>query len=207
LLFYFGGQGGETGKNETGNATGLAVLRRDGFASMDGTGVLTTRPVRIDRGKILFVNADVRGGELRAEVLDENNEIIKVKAPAPTDKPGAATTNTVEVALSKEKFIAVANVDFTLAQGNWEMVPDLSILRGRTVKFRFYITNGKFYSFWVSQTGGFCMAGASGGFVAAGGPQFVMPVDSVGNASYRPVTPPPAPTNSVPTNAAPGAPK
>jgi predicted neuraminidase len=50
-----------------GASIGLAFLRRDGFASMDGPGELTTRPVRF-QGKHLFVNLN---GELRMEVLDE----------------------------------------------------------------------------------------------------------------------------------------
>ena len=51
----------------SGASIGLATLRRDGFASMDGTGVLTTRAVKFT-GKHLFVNVN---GELRVEVLDE----------------------------------------------------------------------------------------------------------------------------------------
>jgi hypothetical protein len=50
-----------------GASIDLAFLRRDGFASMDGPGELTTRPVRF-QGKHLFVNLN---GELRMEVLDE----------------------------------------------------------------------------------------------------------------------------------------
>ena len=55
----------------TGGSVGLAMLRRDGFASLDGPGVLTTRPVTF-AGEHLFVN--VRG-ELRVEVLDEEQRV------------------------------------------------------------------------------------------------------------------------------------
>ena len=54
------------------------MLRRDGFASMDAgdeDGTLTTRPVTF-RGKHLFVNVAAEGGELRAEVLDEDGQVI-----------------------------------------------------------------------------------------------------------------------------------
>ena len=73
LWFYYGafsGQGsifkpGESGKYPHDNAmyagghTGLATLRRDGFASMeaDGEGELETRPLKFS-GQYLFVNID-----------------------------------------------------------------------------------------------------------------------------------------------------
>ncbi|MFM7923978.1 MAG: glycosyl hydrolase family 32, partial [Planctomycetaceae bacterium] len=44
----------------TGGSIGLATLRRDGFASMDGAGELTTHPVMFS-GRHLFVNVN---GEL-----------------------------------------------------------------------------------------------------------------------------------------------
>ena len=48
-------------------STGLAILRRDGFASMSGTGELTTVGIRFT-GENFFVNAKVNG-ELRVESL------------------------------------------------------------------------------------------------------------------------------------------
>lgn len=56
----------------TGGSIGLATLRRDGFASMDGAGELTTRQVKF-KGSHLFVNFN---GELRVEVLDETSKVI-----------------------------------------------------------------------------------------------------------------------------------
>ncbi len=56
----------------TGGSIGLATLRRDGFASMDGPGELTTRPVKF-KAKHFFVNLD---GELCVEVLDKDGEVI-----------------------------------------------------------------------------------------------------------------------------------
>src|SRR2546426_11227408 len=73
-LFYVSGRTGRPGSNKAGTcATGLATLRRDGFASMDAGetgGTLTTRPVRFS-GKHLFVNVDNAKGELRVEILDQ----------------------------------------------------------------------------------------------------------------------------------------
>ena len=60
------------------STTGLAVLRRDGFASMGAggkVGSLLTRPVTF-RGKHLFVNVAAEGGELRAEVLDKDGRAL-----------------------------------------------------------------------------------------------------------------------------------
>src|SRR5262249_15433874 len=81
LYFYVSGRAGVRGSATSGVcSTGLAVLRRDGFASMDAgeeAGNLTTRPVSF-RGKHLFVNAEASGGEVRVEVLDREG---KVTAP------------------------------------------------------------------------------------------------------------------------------
>lgn len=78
LRFYFGAFSGispRLGQHMyAGGSTGLATLRRDGFASMDGDadgGTLTTREV-IFNGAHLFVNADAHAGELRIEVLGMN---------------------------------------------------------------------------------------------------------------------------------------
>ena len=59
-----------------GASVGLATLRRDGFASMDGSGTLTTRPLRFS-GKHLFVNAS---GSVSAEILDEAAPAARVGA-------------------------------------------------------------------------------------------------------------------------------
>jgi hypothetical protein len=46
----------------------------------------------------------------------------------------------------------------------------------KTVRFRFFLTNGKLYSFWVSNK----ESGASNGYVAAGGPGFNGLTDTMG---------------------------
>jgi len=45
---------------------------------------------------------------------------------------------------------------------------------GRHVRFKFHLTNGRLYSFWVSTE----KTGASHGYVAAGGPGFGGPIDT-----------------------------
>ena len=61
-----------------GGATGLATLRRDGFASMDSgrSGAsLITHPVKFS-GNYLFVNCDSSRGELEVEILDNYGDVI-----------------------------------------------------------------------------------------------------------------------------------
>ena len=122
----------------TGGSIGLATLRRDGFASMEGPGELTTRPVKF-KGKHLFVNVN---GELRVELLDEAGKVIRSSK--------------------------VASGDLTKLKVDWADASDLSGQTGKNVKFRFHLTKGSLYAFWVTSDAD----GASHGFVGAGGPAF-----------------------------------
>ena len=94
LYFYVSGRSGRPGGNKAGTlTTGLATLRRDGFASMDADeagGTLTTRPVRF-RGRHLFVNVEDPNGEMRVEILSQAGEVVprftvKDCAPVTADK-------------------------------------------------------------------------------------------------------------------------
>lgn len=158
LYFYVSGRKGIPGSRSSGVCgTALATLRRDGFASLDAgdtAGTVTTRPVRF-QGRYLFVNADAAGGQLRAEILDVDGRPI---AP-----------------FVREKCIAVRE-DSTLVPVRWEGADDLSALQGRAVRLRFDLRKGSLYAFWVAPD----RSGASHGYVAAGGPGFNSPVDTVG---------------------------
>lgn len=150
LYFYVSGRG-------TGHVTSLAVLRRDGFVSLDAgdtAGTLTTRPVTF-RGKHCFVNADVADGELRVEVLDDRGEVL-----APFTSANCAPIR----------------ADKTRHPVSWRGADDLSRLAGKTVQFRFQLRNGRLYAFWVSPE----KSGASHGYVGAGGPGFAGFVDNGG---------------------------
>ncbi|MDA7874965.1 hypothetical protein N9239_00805 [bacterium] len=162
LYFYFSGHA----KPRQGDAwdrdasTGLAMLRRDGFASMNAgkeVGTLTTRPVTF-RGKQLFVNVDCPEGELTVEVLDEGGNAIEPFTLKNCDP---------------------VSVDKTLAEVNWQEDNDLSALVGKRVRFRFHLKNGALYAFWVSPD----ESGASNGYVGAGGPGFAGPRDAVGRSA------------------------
>jgi hypothetical protein len=147
--------------------TGLATLRRDGFASMDADtrqGVLITRPVTF-RGKYLFVNVRCPEGELSVDVLGQNVMNLFEKAE-PVIEP--YTTN---------RCVPITG-DSTCHQVRWEGIEDLSQLAGRPVRFRFHLRGGSLYSFWVSPD----ESGASYGYVAAGGPGFTGHRDTVGPA-------------------------
>ncbi len=168
LWFYYTGfrgdenkPGGKIGMYAHGS-TGMAVLRRDGFASMsakESEGILTTRPVCFS-GKYMFVNADCSRGELKVELLDENSRLIPE--------------------LSFADCIPVSG-DSTLQLVKWKGVSDLSKWAGKKIRFRFQLKNGKLYAFWVSPD----VSGASYGYVAAGGPGFKGSKDNLGAGAYQ----------------------
>jgi len=153
LWFYVSGRAGRShpgcGSHDAGATTGLAKLRRDGFASMDAAdraGELTTRPVRF-RGRHLFVNLDAPEGELRVEVLDRDGRPI----------PG------LDLARCRP-----LTGDSTRSAVTWDGAADLAQVAGQPVRFRFRLTRGRLYSFWVTTD----PAGASFGHLAGGGPAF-----------------------------------
>jgi hypothetical protein len=150
LWFYFSGRAGVSPEIRDGNgATGVAFLRRDGFASMNADakgGTLTTRPV-IFKGSHLFLNVNAPKGELRVEVLDETGQIVAASKQFSEDKT--------------KQLVA------------WEGASDLAAFAGKPVRFLFHLTNGQLYSFWVSSDPN----GASNGYVGAGGPDFAGPID------------------------------
>lgn len=142
-------------------STGLATLRRDGFASMDATGqpgVLTTRPV-LFTGKHLFVNVACPKGALRVEILDSQGNPV---GP-----------------FNRENCIPI-QIDSTHQVVRWRTggsgPKDLAALRQQAVRFRFHLTSGRLYAFWVSPE----ESGTSQGYVAAGGPGFSGPRDTAG---------------------------
>jgi hypothetical protein len=159
LRFYFGAFSGISprlgGNPYAGGSTGLAILRRDGFVSMDAAqepGTLTTKPLNFN-GRYLYVNANAAKGELQVEVL------------GPDGKPIAPFTkqNCVPVRSGK-----------TRQRVTWKTARDLARLRNRPVSLKFYSRNANLYSFWVSPN----ESGASHGYVAAGGPGFNGPIDT-----------------------------
>ncbi len=134
---YSGDAGGGRGDIYGGASIGLASLRRDGFASMEGPGTLTTRPLSFT-GRHLFVNVD---GKLRVEVIDEAGKILR-SSPA-------------------------VSGDSTKLRIEWSDESDLSDLSDTPRRFRFHLDEGSLYSFWVTNdsggaSGGYLGAGGPG---------------------------------------------
>jgi hypothetical protein len=167
LHFYVSGRRGVPGSSSPGIcSTGLATLRRDGFASMDHPGsgrverlrpgpppgTLITRPLRFS-GRHLFVNVDAPDGELRVAMLDREGRVIEPY---------------------NERACVPIRADSTRASVTWTTAGDLAPLAGRDVRMRFHLTRGRLYAFWVAKT----IDGASQGYVAAGGPGFGGPIDT-----------------------------
>ncbi len=165
LYFYVAGRAGlqypDNTFHDAGGSTGVAFLRRDGFASMDADGQpgrLITRPLRFS-GKHLFVNADVDSGELLVEVLDKDSNVIGT--------------------FTRDNCMPIS-ADKTLIPVRWKGAEDLAKLAGKPVRFCFIMKKGRLYSFWVSPD----ESGASHGYVAGGGPGFTGPTDTVGTRVY-----------------------
>jgi hypothetical protein len=152
LWFYVSGRAGVAGSDGQGVcSTGLAVLRRDGFASMDAAdseGTLTTRPL-VFNGRHFFVNLDAPAGELHVDVLDEQDKVLL--------SSHAVTGNKTRVPVA------------------WAGSTPLSSLAGKETRFRFRLRDGRLYSFWISAD----ELGASSGYVGAGGPGLTGSRDTV----------------------------
>ncbi len=158
LYFYVSGRTGRPRTSEPGVCTtGVAMLRRDGFASLaaadDLGGTLTTSVVTFS-GEHVFVNADARDGEIQVEMLDADRRPV-----APFAVEHASTIRT----------------DSTRHAIRWDTADGVRDLRQRPVRFRFHLRGrARLYSFWVSPS----RAGTSRGFVAAGGPGFSSSTDA-----------------------------
>lgn len=161
LRFYVSGRAGVPGSKNSGVcATGIATLRRDGFASLDAgedAAIVTTRPLRFS-GTCLFINADASEGEVRVEALNEAGDVVA---------PYAAAACTPFTGNS------------TRARITWDGAADLAPLAGTPVRLRFHLRNARLFSFWVSPD----ERGASHGYVAAGGPGFTGPTDTAGSGT------------------------
>ena len=148
IWFYYSAMSGYAGNVKNGHANsqiGLAILRRDGFASMEGKGELLTRKLTANNGKkYLFVNIDTPEKSFRAEILDANGNVVN--------------------GFSMEDCIAVGGDD-TRLMITWKNGKDLSFLNGTEFQIRFSMDqDGKFYSFWLSDS----TNGESGGAVGSG---------------------------------------
>ncbi len=127
LWFYYTGikYRAEPAQPESGGmgAICLAVLRRDGFVSLDAgdePGTLLTKPFVL-AGTTLHVNVDARAGELGVTLLDGDGQTVAVAEPVTGNQPRA---------------------EFRWKSG------DLDSVKGKTVSLRLSLHNAHLYSFW-----------------------------------------------------------
>jgi hypothetical protein len=124
--YAFVGSGSEPGYDDyypDKGAVCLAVLRRDGFVSLDAgsePGTLLTRTI-ILAGPSLHVNVDARAGELDVTVLDSDGRIVAVSETVTGDRLGAAL--------------------------RWRS-GDPAEFTGKPVRLQFTLRNAQLYSFW-----------------------------------------------------------
>ena len=150
LYFYASGRRLNKIMWDSYTSTGLATLRRDGFVSLNADvkeGYLLTEPLSFD-GEFFFVNAELKSkkAQLLVELLDKDGNVIE--------------------GYSKKDCIALKGIDKTKVRVVWKKHKDVAQLKGKTVRAKFYLTQGKLYSFWISPW----ESGESRGFTAGGGP-------------------------------------
>ena len=127
LWFYYTGikYRAEPAQPESGGigAICLAVLRRDGFVSLDAgdePGTLLTKPFVL-AGTTLHVNVDARAGELGVTVLGEDGQAVAVAEPV--------TGNQLHTAL------------------RWKS-GNLNSVKGKSVSLQLSLRKAQLYSFW-----------------------------------------------------------
>lgn len=144
LRFYYTGFAGKVGEFRDASygglyataSMGVAWLRRDGFASMDAPGrgaTLLTRPLRFAKGDRLWLNVDAGGGEVKAELLDEQGAVLAASRPYTGNATRAA------------------------------VLDGLAAFAGRTVRLRFTARDARLYAFWFSDKSGASRGYLAGG--------------------------------------------
>jgi hypothetical protein len=111
------------GKDRDIGAVCLAVLRRDGFISLepiDRPGSVTTKRFALPAGRLL-VNVDALGGELRVQLEDEKGQALARSAAVRGD---------------------CSRQEITWEQGGLER------LVGRGVALHFDLRGARLYSYW-----------------------------------------------------------
>ena len=102
----------------------LAVLRRDGFVSLDAGdagGTVRTKPFAA-AGPTLKINADAFGGQLSLQVLDRGSNVLAVSRAVTEDKTELAV--------------------------QWED-SGFSLSAGQIIRLEFNLKNASLYSFWI----------------------------------------------------------
>ena len=126
----------------------LAVLRRDGFVSMDAgedAGVLITRTLTVpDGARQLCVNAAAPGGELRGAILDDAGQAFEDFCVAEEVRVPAGKTLTHR----RPRMSDPVGIDSVRTELAFSGHSDLSQLAGRQVRLRFSLRQAELYSYW-----------------------------------------------------------
>lgn len=136
LWFYYTGikyRARPADADEKTGAICLAVLRRDGFVSLDaGTngGQLITVPFTFSGDRLMLNVVVRRGGHARAEVLDGNSQTISGFSLADC-KP--------------------LHGNHTSSEIHWQNGSEMSGLAGQPIRLRIDLNNAELYSFWFSK--------------------------------------------------------
>ena len=106
----------------------LAKLRLDGFVSLDAeeVGTVTTKPFMLN-GENLYVNAEAKWGEVRAEILDA--ETMRVQASFSTPQSIPLKGNHLSERMA------------------WEGQPEMAF--EKSVRIRFVLWQARLYAFWL----------------------------------------------------------
>jgi hypothetical protein len=141
LWFYYAGRSTLHYQMPNDGAMGLGTLRLDGFCSLDAgseEGILITPPLRLD-GDSLFLNAEVRDGYIKVEVLEET----------------ACRSVVDEADLPIHPFLKARCVPVTgnsvRQEVQWKNSPRFGRLNQnhKLVRLKFYIKNAGLFSFWM----------------------------------------------------------
>ena len=126
IYIYYGGSDRRHDERGTTTAIGLATLKVDRWAGLQSgrQGALQTRPFSLD-GTALTLNAYAHGGEVWAEILNEQGQVL----------PGFELAQAMPVV-----------GDHTACRLAWEQGSDLSSLRGQRIALRFHICNATVYA-------------------------------------------------------------
>ena len=145
LYFYSSGRKRNGIWWDSGTSCGLAVLRRDGFVSLNAEteGTLLTETLTFD-GSYFFVNAKVEE-KLEVEILDEAGYVI----------PGYERENCIPL-----------SGDHTRGRIVWKQNDSVEKLKERKIKIKIYLKKGELYAFWISPW----TTGESRGYLTGGGP-------------------------------------
>ncbi len=109
----------------------LAVLRRDGFLSMDaaGDGYLLTKPLQVT-GERLFLNVSASAGGAQVEIMAADGEPI----------PG----------FTREEADPVT-VDSVRLPVSWRGRASIAALAGRPVRLMIHLESAQLYAFWTEE--------------------------------------------------------